>query len=79
MRTVLNFSNLNRLVSLSLGLLVVLVSDRTIAAPPATAPPQLQNMLVQIDAAANQKDIKAVMQFYSPNFTHTDGLTHQDL
>ncbi len=80
MRTVLNFSYLNRLVSLSLGLLMaVTIGDRTIAAPPATAPPQLQNMLVQIDAAANQKDIKAVMQFYSPNFTHTDGLTYQDL
>ncbi len=55
------------------------ISDRTLAAPPATAPPQLQNMLVQIDAAANKKDIKAVMQFYSPNFTHTDGLTYQNL
>ncbi|MBW4664937.1 MAG: nuclear transport factor 2 family protein [Chroococcus sp. CMT-3BRIN-NPC107] len=81
MRTVLNFSYKNRLFALSLGLLTTLVvtSDRTIAAPGATAPPQLQNMLVQIDAAANQKNIKAVMQFYSPNFTHTDGLTYQNL
>ncbi|WP_009632966.1 nuclear transport factor 2 family protein [Synechocystis sp. PCC 7509] len=82
MRTVLNFSHKNRLVSISLGLLtlaLVTISDRTIAAPPATAPPQLQNMLVQIDAAANQKDIQAVMQFYSPTFAHTDGLTYQDL
>ncbi len=82
MRTVLNYSCKNRLFSLSLGLLtlaLVTISDRTTAAPPATAPPQLQNMLVQIDAAANKKDIKAVMQFYSPTFTHTDGLTYQDL
>lgn len=82
MRTVLNYSHKNRLFSLSLGLLTlasVTIGDRTIAAPPATAPPQLQNMLVQIDAAANKKDIKAVMQFYSPTFTHTDGLTYQDL
>ncbi len=82
MRTVLNFSTKNRLFSLSLGLLtlaLVSISDRTFAAPPATAPPELQNMLVQIDAAANKKDIKAVMQFYSPNFTHKDGLTYQEL
>ncbi len=82
MRTVLNFSSKNQLFSLSLGLLtlaLVTTCDRTFAAPPATAPPQLQNMLVQIDSAANQKDIKAVMQFYSPNFTHTDGLTYQNL
>lgn len=58
---------------------VVAASDRVFAAPPATAPPQLKNLLVQIDAAANKKDVKAVMQFYSPNFTHTDGLTYQTL
>lgn len=82
MRTVLNFSHKNRLVSLSLGLLtlaLVTIGDRTIAAPAATAPPQLRAMLVQVDAAANKKDIQAVMQFYSPNFAHTDGLTYQDL
>jgi len=28
-----------------------------------TAPPQLKNLLTQIDAAANQHDVKAVMQF----------------
>lgn len=58
---------------------VVVASDRVSAAPPATAPPQLKNLLVQIDAAANKKDVKAVMQFYSPKFTHTDGLTYQTL
>lgn len=58
---------------------VVTASDRVFAAPPATAPPQLKNLLVQIDAAANKKDVKAVMQFYSPRFTHTDGLTSQTL
>ncbi len=41
------------------------------------APPQLKNLLTQIDAAANRRDVKGVMQFYSPNFTHGDGLTRQ--
>lgn len=62
-----------------LAIAFVTVGDRVFAAPPATAPPQLTNMLVQIDAAANKRDIKSVMQFYSPNFTHTDGLNYQTL
>jgi len=48
--------------------------------PPANnPPPQLTNLLSQIDAAANQHNAKAVMQFYSPNFTHSDGLTRQSM
>lgn len=53
--------------------------NRAAAAPPQTAPPQLRNLLTQIDAAANQRNVKAVMQFYSPNFTHSDGLTRQNM
>lgn len=49
------------------------------AAAPATAPRSLKSTLAQIDAAANQRNLKAVMQFYSPNFTHSDGLTRQTL
>ncbi|MBR8836944.1 MAG: nuclear transport factor 2 family protein [Stigonema ocellatum SAG 48.90 = DSM 106950] len=41
---------------------------------PQDAPPQLNNMLTQIDTAASRGDIKGVMQFYSPNFTQGDGL-----
>jgi hypothetical protein len=41
------------------------------------APAELQTLLKQIDAAANQGDVKGVMQFYSPNFTHGDGLNRQ--
>lgn len=48
-------------------------------AAPSTAPQSLQNTLAQVDVAANQRDIKAVMRFYGPNFTHSDGLTRQTL
>jgi len=48
------------------------------AATPA-APQSLKSTLAQIDAAANQRNLKAVMQFYSPNLTHSDGLTRQTL
>lgn len=46
---------------------------------PANAPPQLRDALAQIDAAANKRDIKAVMQFYSNDFTNSDGLTRRTL
>jgi hypothetical protein len=44
------------------------------AQSPETAPPQLQTMLTQIDAAANRKDVKGVMQFYGANFKNSDNL-----
>lgn len=48
--------------------------------PPAiNAPPELVNLLSQIDTAANQRNVEGVLQFYSPNFTHSDGLTRQSL
>ncbi|MBW4629873.1 MAG: nuclear transport factor 2 family protein [Brasilonema octagenarum HA4186-MV1] len=43
------------------------------------APSQVKNLLAQIDAAASQKNIKGVMQFYSPNFVNGDGLTRQNM
>ncbi|BAY25231.1 hypothetical protein NIES2100_50370 [Calothrix sp. NIES-2100] len=43
------------------------------------APPELTNLLAQIDAAASQGDVKKVIEFYSPNFVHGDGLNRQTL
>lgn len=45
-----------------------------IAQTPANAPAPLTKLLTEIDAAANRRDLKAVMAFYSQNFTHSDGL-----
>ena len=52
---------------------------RAQAETPQTAPPQLKNLLTQIDTAANKHDVKAVMQFYGANFSHSDGLTRQSM
>jgi len=41
---------------------------------PANAPAPLTKLITEIDAAANRRDVKAVMAFYSQNFTHSDGL-----
>ncbi|MBW4647722.1 MAG: nuclear transport factor 2 family protein [Kastovskya adunca ATA6-11-RM4] len=49
------------------------------AASPETAPEELKNAIAQIDVAANARNLEGVMQFYSPNFTHTDGLTRDAL
>ncbi|QLE41778.1 nuclear transport factor 2 family protein [Nostoc sp. C052] len=43
------------------------------------APADLKNLLTQVDAAASRADVKGVLQFYSPNFTHGDGLNFQTL
>ncbi|MEH2275797.1 MAG: nuclear transport factor 2 family protein [Nostoc sp.] len=43
------------------------------------APANLKNLLTQVDAAASRGDVKGVLQYYSPNFTHGDGLNLQTL
>ncbi|WP_044291725.1 hypothetical protein [Rivularia sp. PCC 7116] len=43
------------------------------------APPQLRTLLTQIDAAANRRNIKGVMNFYSPSFVHGDGLNRSSM
>lgn len=47
------------------------------ASTPQTAPPELKNLLTQIDTAASQGNVKGVIEFYSPNFTNGDGLNRQ--
>ncbi len=49
------------------------------AKTPNSAPPQLKTLLTQIDVAASKGDVKGVMQFYSPVFTHGDGLNRQTM
>jgi hypothetical protein len=46
---------------------------------PETAPPELIRLLSDIDAAANRRDVKDVMKFYSSDFTHSDGWTRKTM
>jgi hypothetical protein len=43
---------------------------------PATAPvpPAIAALIKQLDDVASRKDVDATMKFYSPSFTHADGL-----
>ncbi|MEH2088045.1 nuclear transport factor 2 family protein [Nostoc sp.] len=49
------------------------------ATTPQNAPADLKNLLTQVDTAASRGDVKGVLQFYSSNFTHGDGLNLQTL
>ncbi|MEH2002987.1 nuclear transport factor 2 family protein [Nostoc sp.] len=49
------------------------------AGTPPNAPADVKKLLTQVDAAASRGDVKGVLQFYSPNFTHGDGLTLQTM
>lgn len=41
----------------------------------ATTPEELTETIAQIEQAANSKDLDGVMEYYSADFTNTDGLT----
>lgn len=57
----------------------IFYSSQVRAESPETAPAELQNLLQQVDDAANRQDIRGLMKFYSPNLTHSDGLTYDNL
>jgi ketosteroid isomerase-like protein len=55
------------------------ITPQQLAQTSQNAPAQIKNLLTQIDTAASRGDIKAVMQFYSPTFSHGDGLNRQTM
>ena len=56
--------------------LAVLSPVKVSANTPETAPAELRNLILQIDAAASTRNLAGVMEFYHVNFTHSDGLTY---
>lgn len=76
---ILRKNRLAAIVGLVATLSFSMRSHQVYAATPQTAPPTLTQLLTQIDTAANQHNARSVMQFYSPNFTHSDGLTRQTM
>lgn len=49
------------------------------AASPESAPAELTSILSGIDAATSERDVQAIMEYYSPTIVHSDGLTREDL
>ena len=71
----LGFGLLSSLLAIGLSVPGQLAQARE----PENAPSTLIKLLTQIDTAANQGNVKAVMQFYSPTFTHSDGLNRKGM
>lgn len=56
------------------GAVLLVGSGAAQAQAPNPVPPAIATLAKQLDTAASRKDLDAVMKFYSPSFTHTDGL-----
>ena len=59
---------------LNLGIMVG-AADFVRGESAATAPEELTQTIAGIEAAANDRDIDAVIEYYSPDFQNSDGLT----
>jgi ketosteroid isomerase-like protein len=67
--------NLGWLLSLLLSWSAIANLGNLAKAQSATdAPSELQELIAQIESAANQQDLKTLLQFYSPQFTNNDGM-----
>jgi ketosteroid isomerase-like protein len=61
-------------VGLTVGALTALATTLPVkAAPPEQAPDGLKELIQEIEAAANEGNLDAVMQYYSNDFSHEDG------
>ncbi|GFE68502.1 nuclear transport factor 2 family protein [Chroococcus sp. FPU101] len=61
---------------LSFGLTLSITKTLQAANSATNAPAELKNLISQLETAANQRNHKQVMEFYSPKFTNSDGLTY---
>lgn len=55
------------------------LAGATRAENPATAPDELTEIVSGIEAAANDRDLDELIEYYSPEFANTDGLTTDTL
>ncbi len=68
------------IISLSLGAAAELVNPNSVQAQTRTsAPAELKTLVEQVDQAANNRNLAGVVDFFAPNFTHSDGLTRETL
>jgi ketosteroid isomerase-like protein len=67
------------LLGLVLGAVMGWSASAVLAQSSGPAPAELTTFLDQVETAANRQDIEAVMEFYSADFTNTDGLDRQNL
>jgi hypothetical protein len=62
-------------LSLAIGLPQAIAATPSAPSSPASAAPSaIATLLKQLDTAASRKDLESTMRFYSPSFSHGDGL-----
>ena len=66
-------------LSLVVGGMIGLMPQDSFALSPDTAPSELTKLLEKIETAANRQDLEKVMDFYSPEFSHSDGFDRESL
>ncbi|MBD2136493.1 nuclear transport factor 2 family protein [Anabaena sp. FACHB-1237] len=64
---------------LSLISLLLTISLPIAEAKPQNSPAEITKLLTQIDKAASEGNVRGVMQFYSNNFAHGDGLNRKSM
>ncbi|MEB3340849.1 nuclear transport factor 2 family protein [Okeania sp.] len=67
------------LLSLTVFVGVVFSSNLTLAKTPEQAPKKLTELLQEIDRAASGQNLENVINFYSNDFTNSDGLNRESL
>ena len=73
-KSVISLKSLSCSIALVLGLATTLKAET-----PETIPQELETVIMEIETAANQKDLSGLMEHYSPEFTNNDGLTKESL
>ena len=63
---------------LSMSMLNIM-SSTTKAQTRENPPPELVEAIAEIEKAANERDLEKLLEYYSEDFTNTDGLTHTSL
>ncbi|WP_013325151.1 hypothetical protein [Gloeothece verrucosa] len=79
LRQLLLLSPFQGLILFLLSIGIVISPKTLLQAQTQPVPNDLQTLITQIQTAANRHDIQGVMQFYSPQFTNSDGLTYPNL
>lgn len=65
--------------SLVLGVVSTGLATQAQGGPSNNAPEQIKTLITGLDAAANSQNVRSVAEYFSPNFTHSDGLNRQTL
>lgn len=73
-KSAINIKSLSCSIALFLGLATGIRAET-----PETIPQEVKDAIMEIELAANKKNLSGLMEYYSPEFTNNDGLTKESL